>query len=292
MPRRLPAALATALLVPLMLAFLVPLAGCPPERGEPGGDAGTPALDGGADGPAGPQLVFHVRTSTAPFPHADGLAGQTARDAWQGIRSLHLLRAPDDSAPVLVFDHGDDFVEAGYNDGDDTIVGRAALASIPAGVYVRARIGVTHSRYTVASTLHVAGAAIPGDYDCLQALSDRTTLDGQVRALGWYRYTFLTAGHAYPTEGSNAPLPLQPETGGFTMKTFGGQTVYDVDAALAVDPSVGRDVAVIADVNMDHSFRWQDEALPGYLPGVYDTTPTSFEPVWRFGANSFALSLE
>jgi hypothetical protein len=46
------------------------------------------------------------------------------------------------------------------------------------------------------------------------------------------------------------------------------------------------------EVNMSESFRWEDQALPGYTAGVYDTTPTSFEPIRRFGANSYVLTYE
>ena len=40
------------------------------------------------------------------------------------------------------------------------------------------------------------------------------------------------------------------------------------------------------------SFRWQDQALAGYAPKVFDTTPTTYEPVMSFGASAFSLVLE
>jgi hypothetical protein len=43
---------------------------------------------------------------------------------------------------------------------------------------------------------------------------------------------------------------------------------------------------------MNEAFRWEDQALPGYANGVYDTTPVSFEPVRRYGANTYTLALE
>ncbi|MCS6899456.1 MAG: hypothetical protein NZX77_06760 [Polyangiaceae bacterium] len=42
---------------------------------------------------------------------------------------------------------------------------------------------------------------------------------------------------------------------------------------------------------MFESFRWKDENKSGFLPKIFDVTPTSFEPVQRFGANSFEVKL-
>ena len=273
------------------------------ESSDDAGEAGTvdsvsvPETPGSVDsGPtdsptAGAQLFFHVRASTAPFKHSDGYAGQTATNAKQGIRSMRLLREAGDTSPVVVFDHGKGYVEAGYNDGDDTLVGQVAALKVPAGPYKLAQIVVTHSRFRVASTLHY-GLAYPGSYDCVQALSDSTTIDGVTHSAGWYRYKFETGTASYPVEGTNAPLPTSPTTGGFTMKTSGGDTYYETAIDLVVDPTIKKDVKVVIGVNMYESFRWEDQPVLGYAIGVYDTTPVSFEPVRRFGANSFTLSLE
>lgn len=43
---------------------------------------------------------------------------------------------------------------------------------------------------------------------------------------------------------------------------------------------------------MHESFRWQDQAQAEYTPNVFDTTPTTYEPVMSFGASAFALFLE
>jgi hypothetical protein len=43
---------------------------------------------------------------------------------------------------------------------------------------------------------------------------------------------------------------------------------------------------------MFESFRWQDSGDPGYLPGVFDATPTGTEAVKRFGANSFSVDYQ
>ena len=61
---------------------------------------------------------------------------------------------------------------------------------------------------------------------------------------------------------------------------------------LAVTPDVASDIDIVLEVNMHESFRWQDQEELGFAAGVFDTVPTAFEPVMRFGANEFALSLE
>jgi hypothetical protein len=138
--------------------------------------------------------------------------------------------------------------------------------------------------------MHYMGGAFAGDFDCVQALSDNTTLEGAVRARGWYRYVFTYNGYSVPQEGAKAPLPAQATTGGFTMKTSGGETYYELPVNIVIPPT-NKDATVIITTNMHDAFRWHDQSLPGYAKGVYDTTPTSFEPVQRYGANTYALTL-
>ena len=281
-------------------ALMVGCSGANPgDLGSPGSDGGIvapPVGDGGGPidpsdaGVAGPKVTIHVQTSTAAFPHADGYSGQTTRKTKQGIRAFRLLRNANDPNPVLVFDHGAGYVEAGYDDGDDTVIGVAPLSKVPAGTYTIAQVVVTHSRFRVSSTMHYGGGAFPGEFDCVQALSDNTVIDGVARARGWYRYVFNVGNQSFPQEGANAPLPTQPETGGFTMKSNGGVTWYELPVNLVIPPNVTTDVTVIMAVNMNDAFRWEDQPLLGYTKGVYDTTPLSFEPIRRYGANSYKLS--
>lgn len=256
----------------------------------PNADSGVPLVDPAAI--VGPKVTIRVRTSTAAFPHADGYSGQTTRQTKQGVRSFRLLRWAGDPSPVVVFDHGNNFVEAGYDDGDDTIIGVASLGKIPPGSYTIAQTVVTHSRYRVSSTMHPGAGAWPGEFDCVQALSDNTTLNGQPRSRGWYRYVFTTNGQSYPQEGPNAPLPTQAQTGGFTMKINGGETYYELPVSLLIPANIAGDITVVVNVNMNDAFRWEDQPLYGYTKGVYDTTPVSFEPVRRYGANSYRLTIE
>ncbi len=294
----------------LFAVLAVTLAGCAVDRRElppadPGGDAAVapgadsgagPTRDGGAGGADaaadGPRIYFYVRTSTAPFPHADGLSGQTARHAYQGIRSFTLMRDADDREPVTVLDLGDSNVEAGYNDGDETLVGSAPLASVRPGRYTVGKNVVTHSRYEVDATMHVGGLVVPGVLDNVQVLTDGTPIDGVPRPSSWFRYVFRAAGMAYPIEGLGAPLPTEPTTGGFRLVIEGGEAVYYYPIDVTIDEAGDADVRVVLDVNMDHSFRWEDQALPGYAPGVFDSTSVVSEPVRRFGANSLAVTVE
>lgn len=60
---------------------------------------------------------------------------------------------------------------------------------------------------------------------------------------------------------------------------------YDYPIDLRLGPAPSRDVEVDIVVNMDKSFRWEDQTVSGFTQGVFDTTPSSFEPIRRFGAN-------
>jgi len=61
--------------------------------------------------------------------------------------------------------------------------------------------------------------------------------------------------------------------------------------SLRSDPNVATDQIVDFELNVDKSFRWVDQQQPGYTTGTYDTTPTQFEPVMAFGANTFKLTV-
>ncbi len=260
-------------------------------RGAPPDAAPAPA-DMGAD--EGPSISFYIRTSTAPFPHADGLSGQTARAAFQGIRSFTLLRDADDPEPLVVLDLGDAPVEAGYNDGNTTLVGSTRLSALRPGHYTLGRNVVTHSRYRVDAVMHAAGLVLPGEFDNVQVLTADTRVDGVPRAQGWFRYVFRTAGREFPLEGEGAPLPTEPTSGGFRLVVRDGEAFYDypIDVTIPELPAQAADLSVVLDVNMDHAFRWEDQAQPGYVPLVFDSSPAGSEPVRRFGANRLGITTE
>lgn len=250
-------------------------------------DAG--ASDGGgidAGDATGPQVYVHLIASQDPVPHATGSSGQTPRDWVSGIRSLHLLRSMDDPDPVLVFSHGDGYVEASYADGADTIVGSAPIADLEPGVFTWARAVHTHVRFTIDATLHAGFGPTPGILDDLIVLSDRTTVDGVERAQGDYLYTFTVAGMSYPASGTGYTLPAIPG-GGFQARVEAGETAYYFPAPLVVDDTLDADVDLLFEVNVHEGFRWMDQPMPEYADGVFDTTTVTTEPIVQAGANSY-----
>ncbi len=255
----------------------------------PGEPSSSPPPD-----PGGPRVTITMRGSTAPFAHADGFAGETPRMQIVAIKSLWLYRSAADPNPVKVFDHGDAPVEVELVSGKETEIAKVAARSLPAGVFTLAKSGASYVKYAVDARMHsgTAFGALDGFYDNQQVLSDGAILDGKKRKKGDFRYSFVANGATIGTlEGANAPTPVATTAGGISMDMSGPETFYVFPIQMAVDPNVGQDQHVDFELNVHQSFRWQDQGLPGYATGVYDTTPSSFEPVMAFGANAFQLSI-
>ena len=251
--------------------------------------------DGGLEADAGlasgAMVYVHLVASHAPVAHAPGSAGQTPRDWVSGLRSLHLLRAEDDPEPLLVFSHGDGYVEASYDDGADTVVGSARVADLEPGTFTWARVVHTHVRFTIDATMHAGFGPTPGALEQLIVLSDRTTLEGVVRERGDYRFTFRTAGMSFPAAGSG--LELTPiASGGFYTRVEAEETAYYFPAHIAVADDLIADVHVVFEVNVHEGFRWTDEPTAGYRTDVFDTTPVGTEPIVQAGANSYRYRIE
>lgn len=293
---------ATSLRITIAL-LVVATPGCFRSRG-PGGEdpAGSPAPDGDGNDPAPDpaddpadedplHLTVRILATTEPFAHADGLAGQTALHASGGVRSLQLLRDADDPDPVTVFDHGADVVETGYDDGDVTVVARVDVPAGLQGRFTTARLVQGYSRYEVEGTLHDGLGIEPGVVDSVLVMSDDTMLDGARRSAGEYDFRFEGESTSFAYDGSGWPIPPYSSTAGATGVVEGGEwAVYfpiDLEVAEAVTPGAAIDIVV----NMDRSFRWTDFPSLGYGPGVFDVTRLSYEPVLRFGGNSFGLTL-
>ena len=272
-----------------------------------GGDAGTvgpaPASSGavgssgggsatGSEEPGGPLLTLALQGSVAPVAHADSFAAQTPSSQIVAIKSLWLYRSAEDPAPVKVLDLGASSVETDLVTGVASEIGTLPLRSLPAGTYRLAKVGTAYVRYSVSSRMH-GPITVDGRYDNVQALSDGAVIDGKTHAKGWYRYDFRVGATSYSVlEGENAPIPQIPSGGGISLDTSGGESFYVFPTLVVIDPTVANDQRVVCEVNVHESFRWQDQDLAGYAAHVYDTTPTSFEPVMAFGANSFTLALE
>lgn len=252
------------------------------------GMADTGVVDGGADEP---RVYVHLRATHAVVPHSPSTSGQTPRDWRSGIRSLHLLRDADDQEPVLIFSHGDGYVEASYDDGADTVVGSAAIADLPTGTFTIGRAVHTHVRFTIDATVHTPLGPAPGELEGLLALSDRVSLDGTERARGWYRAIFRTAGMEYPSERSGYEI-APASGGGFTVAVEDGETAYYFPILLTVSNDIEDDVQLVFEVNVHEGFRWTDQDMTGYTAGTFDTTAVATEPVVQAGANSFAYAVE
>jgi hypothetical protein len=262
--------------------------------GGAGGDgSGTTTGTGGAGGSIdGPVIGIRLRASTAAFPHADGLSGQTPIDHRSGVRKFQLFQGESDPAPLTIFDLGEDSVEVGYNDGDDTLVFTVPVATLPTATYTLARVVHSHVRYRVGATMHANGLSVPGEFDNLQVLSDGSRVDGELHDAGYYEYVFETGGMSFPASGDNAPIPEYLGGGGFSVKFENGEWAYYFPVLLPLTPDLTEDLDVVMEVNMHESFRWTDQQEPSYTAGVFDTTPVVSEPVLRFGANTFGVVLE
>jgi hypothetical protein len=260
-----------------------------------GGGAGTSSAGGGGSTGTGTgtgSIAIHMRASTATFPHSDGLTGQTPLAHTSGIRSLQLFESVDDTDPLTVFDFGEESMEVSYADGADTLVYTADVADLPRKTFTRARVVHSHVRYRVTSTMHASGLDLPGEFDNLQVLSDGTLIDGRLRDHGYFEYEFEAGTQTFPLSGNDAPVPEWSGVGGFSVELEDGEWAYYFPVNLPVDPDLDTDVKVVLLVNMHESFRWTDEDSADFTAGVFDTTPTTFEPVLKFGANSFELAIE
>lgn len=257
------------------------------------GEGGTnPQKDGGAP-IVGPKVTIRLQGSMAAFPHQDAFASQTPKSQSVSISSLRLYRDANDQAPLVVFDHGDNAIEVQLLSGKPTIVAEVSRRDLTAGHYHFARVGVRTVSYRIQARLHALGfPPADGEYESIQVMSDGTTVDGKKHDKGWFRTTFHTGGTKIgPNEGTGMAIPVMTESGGISLDTSGPETAYRFAADIPIDPTGPKDVDVLFEVNLDRNYRWIDQPNPGYSPNVFDTTPTGYEQVMRFGANSFTVAI-
>lgn len=267
--------------------------GGPGSSGTPGTSSGTPATSSGTPGPGGPTVTLSLRGTTAAIAHSDGLAAQTPIKQGVAIRSFWLLKDESDPAPLKVADIGPAAVETDLVAGVTNDIATVPIKSLPAGSYTIAKVGVAYVRYRIAARLHNGGFATDGTYDNLEALSDNAIIDGAARKKGWFRSSFSVGPTTYgTTESDGAPLPALPQSGGMKLETSGAESFYVFPLKIALDPTYGSDMRLVVEVNVHESFRWIDQATPGYASKVFDTTPTTYEPVMSFGASAFQVTYE
>lgn len=251
------------------------------------------STDAKDDAPLPLMLTVRLRATDAQFNHVDGLSGLTPLSASGGIRSLSLLRDQNDIHPAVLFDSGQTATEASFSDGGDTLVGAIPIGDVPPGKYTIARMVQAFSRYSIPATMHDASASTPGELHNLVVMSDSTLVDGGLRDAGYYHYEFTAAGQQPTTfEGDDAIVPAYSTTAGAFAVVEGGQWAVYFPVNLDWSSGLSSPLELVITVNMFESFRWTDVVAPGYLPGVFDFTAVSYEPVVRFGGNEFVSTVE
>lgn len=267
----------------------------------PGASSGTPGTSGGTSGgassgvvgPEGPTVTLSLRGSKDVLPHADGLASQTPIKQGVAVRSFWLMKDASDPAPLKVADIGPASVETDLVSGATSDITSVPIKSLPAGSYTIAKVGVAYVRYTIAARLHAGGFPTDGTYDNVEALSDNAIIDGVARKKSWFKSTFNVGGKPVAsTENEGAPLPALAESGGMRLETVGSESYYVFPLKVTLDPTYPANMRLVIDVNVHESFRWVDQGAMGYAPKVFDTTPTSYEPVMSFGASAFKVTYE
>jgi hypothetical protein len=258
----------------ILLASMLPISGC----GSAGDGGGSSALPG---------LSVVIEGSTAPYPHDDGLAGQTARSVTAGIRSLTLLAEPGGTDFVLLERDGSSTVIVGYDHGVKTMLPQIDAQAIQPGRYTRARLVQDWSRFEIDATLHDAGEPIAGKLRAFHVTSDGSVVDGLALASGHYEHQFVAPGSDRSFSGSDAELPEYTTTAEAAARVEGGlwAVYFPIDVQV-----ISADAELSILVNMNEAFRWQDFPGVGNQPGVYDFLPPLYEQVVQFGGNRFDVS--
>jgi hypothetical protein len=264
-----------------------------PPVAETGAAEGGPAPDqllpdaAPPEGDAGDRFIsIYIKGDTTTQPPADGLSGQTPQNYVMGLGRFDLLRSAQDPAPVVAFDHGAKPVMVDML--KTTLGGKARIADLPAGAYTHGRVLLTMATFTVAATGHGAGLAVPGKVTVTAALSDTT-----IKGAPWKQNQAEFTGDFKPLPPVTipAPLPPLPSTGGGSVVQEGGRTwlVFQFPKPLEVSPATGRDHRATIIYRVRESFRWQDQAKPGFAPKVFDIDMAGFEAVKSFGATGYAV---
>lgn len=251
----------------------------------------APGPDRGAsgDGAGGHVIRIRVKGDTTPRSFSDGFAGQTPKTYVMGLARYELMTSATDPAPVVAFDHGHNPVDVDLL--GQTLAGTARIADIPAGSYTHGRVLLTHSRFTIAATVH-AGVPVPGTITTVVALSD-TTINGAPWKQNQASFTFK-AGTLEQTVP--ASLPALPSTGGGTVVQQGGKTwlVFPFPKPITISSATARDHDATIIYKVFESFRWQDETAAGYQTDVFDVDALkqTVEPVKNYGATGYAIELD
>lgn len=221
----------------------------------------------------------------------DGHQGQTPSSFFIGISRFELLKAADDASPALVFDYGPDYVQVDML--SSTMVGYADLKTIPTGLYTHGRVKLDMTSFEVDTVLHPTVIPVPstGKLSVLGALSD-VTIEGSAHAKGWAQYTFSFLSTPFSQQ---ATLPAFPSTGVGTIEETATTTslLFAFPSAMPVASVLNASFKATLTMDEYQSFRWADQANPGYQAGKFDTEQAgSSEPVMNVGATGYHITLE
>lgn len=254
-----------------------------------GDDAGPPS-DAFVGDSGAASIAIRITASGDVFPHADLLSGQTARATLAGVRGLSLHRSMSDPDPLVLFRAEGADVEVGYVPGDNTLLTTVPASSLAPGSYTFARLVQTYARYDVDATLHRLEGTTGGVVSSFQVIANGTEVGGETYDAGHYELMFSSAEFSEEWTGEDGAFPDISATAGAIGIVEDGEWVVYFPIQLEIDEPPAESGTLSVEVNMFESFRWTDLILLGYLPGVFDVTALSFEPVLRFGGNAFEMN--
>ena len=240
--------------------------------GDTAADRQTPdAAATDADAGAGGTIAIYLNGDHAPKTFADGLAGQTATDFQVALSRYSALKALDDPAPQVCFDHGAKPVIADLK--GDTLMGTCATAAMASGLYTHGRVKIDWSRYSVKGNLHYNGITLPGTFTFLRAWSD-TTVDGKAfkAGTGTLRFQDVTGAVTNEVPYTYPPYPAIP---GITMQTVAGEFLmtFAYKKGLPIVQSAPGQHWARFHWHVQDGFRWQDAADAAFTKGIWDVTP-------------------
>lgn len=255
-------------------------------------DSFDPVIDGSArvdgadqDAAQGPFVNIYIEGDLSEKTFTDSLSGQTPSVYTLWLSRFDLMRSETDPEPVVLEDHGQDYVSADLIK-DRTRIARVRAASVPFGTYSHGRALFIAVEVTVAATLHFMGNPMVGDLDIFGVLSDCVFEEEELHRDD-VTYTF----GAQSMSGVLPTLPSSPI--GTIDRSEAGRTwlVLTFPEPLAVfgEPASDQDITVVCEIY--ESFRWEDQDLAGYQPDVFDINPPSYEPVMSFGASGYRIEL-
>lgn len=264
--------------------------------GETGGSGGETGGAGGAAGGAGgggARLDIDILGDVSPQTFTDGLQGQTPSRYIQGLGAFQILRSADDLAPVVVFDHGADWVPVDML--ARTRGGSSPLARLPRATYTHGRVRLAFTRFTVDAVAHALGQSVPGELTITSAHAATTVVDavggGASYLRGESRFRFVGAG--IEREGPIA-LPDFPATGGGSVveREDGLWLEFPLTPPVVIEPTDPSNHLGVITYALFESFRWRDEAGVDWAEGSYDLdgTAMSSEPVLNFGATGYSIA--